>query len=297
MTIKHLVLSGGAYKGFYTIGALKYLHDQKFYNLENIETMYGTSVGGLIAAILCLKLNWDDLYEYFINKPWHKSFKFSVESLLDIISKKGFIKQEFIDGIFENLLKGAGLSKDITLKQLYDYSNIDLYIFSTNLTKFKLERFSHKTHPSMLLLDAIYITCSLPFVFQPKYINDTCYIDGGVINPYPMNICIKDLEKLNSDIDKKEILGFKIVDDELELGEEGSSIFQFGFYMIYRLIKENYNYLYKEKLPYELIITSSIMSTETAKKIIISKEKRGELLNQGEKYAKLFLTYIEEKKD
>ena len=70
------------------------------------------------------------------------------------------------------------------------------------------------------------------------------------------------MEKLNSDIDKKEILGFKIVDDELELGEEGSSIFQFGFYMIYRLIKENYNYLYKEKLPYELIITSSIMSTE-----------------------------------
>ena len=52
MTIKHLVLSGGAYKGFYTIGALKYLNDNKFYNLENIETMYGTSVGGLVAAIL-----------------------------------------------------------------------------------------------------------------------------------------------------------------------------------------------------------------------------------------------------
>ena len=297
MTIKHLVLSGGAYKGFYTIGALKYLNDNKFYELENIETMYGTSVGALVAAILCLKLNWDDLYEYCINKPWEKAFKFSVESLLDIINKKGFIKQEFIDGIFENLLKGAGLHKNITLKQLYDYSNIDLYIFVTNLTKFELERFSHKTHPDMLLLDAIYMTCSLPFVFQPKYVDNICYIDGGVINPYPMNICIKDLEEINPDINKNEILGFKIVDDELELGEEKSSIFQFGFYMVYRLIKENYNYLYKEKLPHELIIPSSLMSTETAKKIIISKEERTKLLNQGEKYAKLFLTYIEEKKD
>jgi len=297
MTIKHLVLSGGAYKGFYTIGALKYLNDNKFYDLENIETMYGTSVGALVAAILCLKLNWNDLYEYCINKPWEKAFKFSVESLLDIINKKGFIKQEFIDGIFENLLKGAGLPKDVTLKQLYDYSNIDLYIFAVNLTEFTLERFSYKTHPDMLLLDAIYMTCSLPFIFQPKYIGNNCYIDGGVINPYPMNICIKDLEKINPDIDKKEILGFKIVDDELELGPPSSSIFQFGFYMIYRLIKENYNYLYEEKIPYELIIPSSLMSTETATKIIISKDERKKLLDQGEKYAKLFLTYIEENSD
>ena len=26
-------------------------------NMENIETIYGTSVGALVAAILCLKLN------------------------------------------------------------------------------------------------------------------------------------------------------------------------------------------------------------------------------------------------
>ena len=39
------------------------------------------------------------------------------------------------------------------------------------------------------------------------------------------------------------------------------------------------------------------MSTETAKKIIISKDEREKLLDQGEKYAKIFLTYIEEKND
>ena len=112
-----------------------------------------------------------------------------------------------------------------------------------------------------------------------------------------MNICIEDLKKENPEFDKKEILGFRIIDDELEPAQESSSIFQFGFYMIYRLIKENYNYLYEDKIPYELIIQSTLMSTETATKIIISKDERKKLLDQGEKYAKLFLTYIEENSD
>ena len=55
MTIKNLVLSGGAYKGFYTIGALNHLSKTNFYNIENIEKIYGTSVGSLLGALLCLK--------------------------------------------------------------------------------------------------------------------------------------------------------------------------------------------------------------------------------------------------
>ena len=52
MTIKNLVLSGGAYKGFYTIGALKYLSKVDFYKIENIEKIYGTSVGSFIDEVV-----------------------------------------------------------------------------------------------------------------------------------------------------------------------------------------------------------------------------------------------------
>ena len=37
MTIKHLVLSGGAYKGFYTVGAIKYLSSIKFYDKGEVD--------------------------------------------------------------------------------------------------------------------------------------------------------------------------------------------------------------------------------------------------------------------
>ena len=292
MTIKTLVLSGGAYKGFYTIGALKHLSDVGFYNINSIEKIYGTSVGSILGALLCLKLNWDDMIEYAINKPWEKSFKFSIETLLNTISKKGFIQREFVEGIFVNLLKGAGLNTSSTLLDLYNHSNIELHIFSVNMTKFELERFSYKTQPDMKIIDVVYKSCSMPFVFQPQYCDNNCYVDGGVINPYPMNICLEDARKENPEFDKKEILGFKIVDDSLEPASEKSSIFQFGFYMIYRLIKENYNYVCNDEIDYELMIPSSILSMNDAQKIVISKDERRKLIKEGEKYAKLFLNYI-----
>jgi patatin-like phospholipase/acyl hydrolase len=292
MTIKNIVLSGGAYKGFYTIGALKYLSENNFYNIEEIEKMYGTSVGSLLGALLCLKLNWEDLIEYAINKPWHKSFTFSIDTLLETISKKGFIQRKFIEGIFENLLKGAGLNTKSTLLDLFNHSNIELNIFSVNMSEFKLERFSYKTKPEMAVIDAVYRSCSMPFIFQPQYVGKDCYVDGGLINPYPMNICLEDLKKENPKFDNKEILGFKIVDDTLEPTKETASIFQFGFYMIYRLIKENYNYVCNENIPYELIIPSNLLSVSDAQNIVTSTSERRNLIHEGEKYAKLFITYL-----
>ena len=87
-------------------------------------------------------------------------------------------------------------------------------------------------------------------------------------------------------------MGFKIVDDTLEPTKETASIFQFGFYMIYRLIKENYNFVCNEKIPYELIIPSNILSLSQAQKIISSIDERIKLINEGEKYAKLFISYL-----
>ena len=55
MSIKHLVLSGGAYKGLYIIGAMKELLKENYINIDDIENIYGTSVGALIGVIICLE--------------------------------------------------------------------------------------------------------------------------------------------------------------------------------------------------------------------------------------------------
>ena len=55
---------------------------------------------------------------------------------------------------------------------------------------------------------------------------------GGLINPYPLNICLNDLKKENPDINCKEILGFKILYDDLEPIKEDSSIFIYCIWYI-----------------------------------------------------------------
>jgi len=198
----------------------------------------------------------------------------------------------FVEGVFENLLKVSGLNTKSTMLDLFNHSNIELNVFTTNLTTFKLERLSYKTTPDLMIIEAVYRSCSLPFIFQPSYEKESCYVDGGVINPYPMNICLEDFKKENTEFDTKEILGFKIVDDALGAPSPSSSIFHFGFYMIYRLIKENYNYVTNEPIEYELIIPSDILSIDAAQNIITSSDERKKLIGDGEKYAKLFLSYI-----
>ena len=256
-----------------------------FYSIDDIENIYGTSVGGLIGLVICLKLNWEDIVEHAINRPWQKLFLFTPESLLDIIARKGLLKKDFFYAVFDNFFKNAGLSKDATMKDIYEYSNINLHVFTVNLSTFTLVNISHKTHPDTKVLDAVYMSCSMPFIFQPNFIDNAYYLDGGVINPYPLNIC------LNNHENKDEILAFKIFDDTLTCVQENSTVFTFGFYLLYRLIKENYNYDIKESIPNELIIPSTIINMEDASKIMKDPTAREKMIEEGKKYAKLFLEY------
>jgi len=284
MTIKHLVISGGAYKGFYTLGALNHLSSIKFYDIHNIENIYGSSIGGVIGLLLCLKLNWNDIIEHAINRPWQNLFHFSSENILNIFSKKGLLCKDLMYSIFDNFFKNAGLNRDATMKDIFDYSKITLYLFTVNITSFALEQISHKTHPDMKIIDAIYMSSSIPFLFQPLFTNGCYYIDGAIINPYPLNICLKDCEN------RDEILAFKVVDDAFQASNEQSSIFHFGSYIFYRLIRENYNNT-NEVICNEIMIPSTTLNITDAQKIMNDSNIRKSMIKDGEKYAKLFLQY------
>ena len=69
MVIKHLVISGGGPTGFLSYGAAKYLEKNKFWNIENIESIYGTSIGAVIGIILSLKHTWETIDDYIVNVP------------------------------------------------------------------------------------------------------------------------------------------------------------------------------------------------------------------------------------
>jgi predicted acylesterase/phospholipase RssA len=287
--IKHIVLAAGSYKGLHILGALKYLASIDFYNMENIETIHGGSVGGLIGALLCLQIDWEDIIKYIIDRPWNKLIKLDSNALLSFVTEKGLFDDTLIKAFFKNLLESKGLKTEITLLEFYEFSNIKLYLHTVNVNTLHIRHLSHETEPDMLLIDAINHSCCIPFVFKPKKIEGEFYIDGAVKNHYPLNFCVE------KGFDKDEILGIKIKDDKYKNNiTENDNLFKYTFSLFTSLISE-YRTKCEIEIKNEIIIPTSRSNVETAMEVMAKKEKRQEFLELGERYAKLFLSYQKKK--
>ena len=93
MTIKHLVINGGGPNMWYMYGALKHLHENNIWNLENIESIYATSAGALLFTVLVLINDWGDIDNFLINCTWDKYIDTSLDKFLLLhygIAMKGY---------------------------------------------------------------------------------------------------------------------------------------------------------------------------------------------------------------
>jgi predicted acylesterase/phospholipase RssA len=208
MTIKHLVFGGGGPAGIIFYGALKELHKNKIWDLKNIETIYATSIGTFLALITIMDYDWSWMDDFMIKRPWDKTFNLdNSDHLLNIINDKGVIGYDIIINIMKPLLLGRDLNESITLKELYEYSNIDLHIFTTNIngvSTFEKIDLSHKSHPDFTLIQAMTMSGAIPILFKAICIDNKCYMDGGITNNFPLNDCLNDT-KCNHD----EVLAFR----------------------------------------------------------------------------------------
>jgi len=191
MVIKHIVISGGGPTGLLSYGAAKHLAQQGYWSHDNIETIYGTSIGSLIGAMLCLKHEWSTLDDYIIKRPWEKVIADSLE-VFELFSCKGMAKLKLLDDIMQPLLESKDLTLAITLSEFYEHSRISLNMFTVDLNTFKKVQLSHATHPAMPLMDAIKMSSCMPMLFQPIIRDGCCYIDGGIMVNYPLRECLED---------------------------------------------------------------------------------------------------------
>jgi len=209
MTIKHLVLSGGGPTGLITYGAISHLAKKGFWHLKDIESIYGCSIGGYMGVFCTMGYNWEWLDDYFIKRPWEKLAASSAISLMNVYEEKGLVNEHFFTDSIIPLLHAKDLSEHITLAEFYVYNKIDIHLYATNINGDILEKvdISHSTHPNLSLIKALRMTMAFPVIFQPIYEDGGCYIDGGLLNNFPLNDCIN---RMNSDPDhRNEILAFK----------------------------------------------------------------------------------------
>ena len=290
MTIKHIVISGGGPAGLQYLGALEHLHNKEFWKTEEIETIYATSVGAIIAVFLCLKYDWETLNQYIIERPWQDAFIITGKHILDAYTNKGLFDKKLAEIIFKPLLEAKDLTIRISLQELYDYSKIELHLFTFELNEFKSVDISYKTHPELSLMTALTMSCALPGLFMPVCIENNCYMDGGVMTNYPLNDCLRQ-GKL-----KEEILGIKTfqhntLDKKKNIVTSESTILDFIVSFSINAMNFISNSIQLEDIPYEVQckVEENALSLETIKVSISNKEMRKGWIQKGNQDGENFL--------
>ena len=148
MTIKTLVLSGGAYKGLYMMGAISYLQEKKYIKPDKIKKYYCISVGGLIAILMALEIPWNELFYYILKRPWDKLIDLTPDMIVSMLYKKGLFNIEVFYVFLRNLFVMKGVSIDITMSEFYDLTGKEIYMYAYNVDTCKLDEISWKTRPS-----------------------------------------------------------------------------------------------------------------------------------------------------
>ena len=285
MPIKHLVISGGGPTLVQALGAIQHVEQQKFIDLSNIETIYGTSAGAILGTLICLKFDWETINDYIIKRPWHEVFPINIQKTFDAYTKKGIFDVKTVEKIFKPLFSAKDLALDINLQDFYNYSKIELHFFAFDINDFKIEDISYKTHPNISVITALQMTCSLPVLVAPVCIDNKCYIDGGIVCNYPLNKC---LELYNQD----EILGIKNQYDKNDSNrvDSNSTMLDFLMSFVFKMIQNMDTGDKQTSIKNQIICKADFLSIDYLKTALYSMDVRKELFDSGTEFAKEFLS-------
>lgn len=155
-----LVLSGGGIRGIAHLGVLQALTEAgiKFHMIS------GTSAGSIVGSLYCQGMEPYEIFRIFLKTKLYKFLRpaFRNPGLLSLDLTRTLFLEHLPHDSFEGL-------------------KIPLVIAATDFSEGKLTYFS-----SGKLIQAVLASSSIPGVFKPIIIDGKMYIDGGVLNNFPV---------------------------------------------------------------------------------------------------------------
>lgn len=154
-----IVLSGGGSRGLVHAGILKALSEAGLAP----DCISGNSSGALIGALYAAGYDWEETLRFFDDT---NPFRFSRFAL----RKAGFLDS---DKIVEDLRRW--------FPETFEELGRRLFVVATDLIAGELVTFS-----TGLLLGPLLASASMPFVFTPTQHDGRLFVDGGVLNNFPI---------------------------------------------------------------------------------------------------------------
>lgn len=186
-----LVLDGGGARGAYQIGAWKALVEAGV----KVNAVAGTSVGALNGALICMgDVNKaEDLWKRMtfskvmdVDDEWMERLFQGENSLRDILSE---IKKVLSDGGVDITPLRNLLHEHVDEKKIRE-SGIELCLLTFSLSEMKEMDLSVHDIPEGLLEDFLLASAYL-VGFKNERLHGQKYIDGGVVNNFPINSLLK----------------------------------------------------------------------------------------------------------
>ena len=165
-----LVLSGGGARGFAHIGVIKALEEHGIH----ISEISGTSSGAIVGALYAGGYSWQEIFSFFKTLPifHYKKYARNKPGFIDSIKFYKDFKEFFPEDNFKSLKK-------------------NLYVSTTNVLEGTLKIFSEGE-----LIRPILASAAFQGVFTPITIENVAYIDGGILNNFPVEVLRPRCEKV-----------------------------------------------------------------------------------------------------
>lgn len=207
MTIKHLVFGGGGPSCFLIYGAVRELNILNYWNIDDIQSIYGCSSGAWLGLLISLGFDWETLDTYLIKRPWEKMINIGPTEVINSFSTKGLVSSEFIANTVKPVLQARDLDVNCTFLQHYEATGIEIHFYTVDINTKSMSKvdLSYKTHPDLKIVEGLSMTMAVPILIVPFIKDNCCYIDGGVLNNFPLRDCIEQQNNPKNE----EILAFK----------------------------------------------------------------------------------------
>jgi NTE family protein len=181
--IKNIVMEGGGVRGLAHIGALRYLGEIGVY--QNLVNVGGTSVGALVGFHIALGYKSTELVSQ-LNTLDLTRFKDGTFKLYSLFSKFGMHKGDYLTNYLRECLLSQGLPSTATISQVGAHTGKWLSVVATNVNKGSSVIFNKDNDIS--IVKAIRMSVSLPFFFAAVHHGNQLYVDGALVNNYPLDL-------------------------------------------------------------------------------------------------------------
>jgi NTE family protein len=176
-----LILAGNSTNAIVTLGALQYLYDNKL--LRDIKSFFGTSSGSILNLLLIIGYEPIDILIYICIEKVYKDVQINFSNML--LAGKSVMCFEPIKKSLETLIIER-VGHIPTMGSLIKTFGKEMVVTTYNLTDDKREYLSSSSNPDLSVLHAIRMSSTFPFLFEPYKYNDKLYLDGGIVDNFPI---------------------------------------------------------------------------------------------------------------